>query len=129
MRIEAGRAETPRIYEGDSPVGKEGIDLFRRAGVVISDCKLFELATMNPADIALRISGHPRAEEMLFATFAGWTVDGERFDKAAYYATGNDPERLFEPWLVLTEAWMRMGFFGAGLQRAIVRADKEETPT
>lgn len=123
------RLETDHyIFERQEPAGREGRELFRACSSVISECgwKAPGQGT-GPEEVdrfIFAVAGHSCGEAVLFATLGrGGTI--QRRD-------GGDEPRPFtmpeldklpiehskEPWDALFEAWVVLGFFGAGLRRA-----------
>lgn len=109
------------VWIGEPPTGSDGLRLFRRCAAVIASERL-GLRMAHPPEVATAIAAHPDGDALLLATLSGWTRDGHPVTRATLDALAA-PETLLEPWLVLAEAWGRLGFFGPALLAGLRKAD------
>ena len=122
------------LLEGPEPAGPEGRALRAAALPVIAATEGLVLlgrgAQLDPGTRAgmistwcARIEGHPAGLPLLLQTFAGWTLDGQPFDRdrIARLPLGD----AGEPWAALFEVWLRIGFFGRQYATAVAVAEAQ----
>ena len=132
IRVTAGEEGQPeRVWTGPEPVDAAGLRLKRAASAVLA-----EVGGATSLDAAImRIQAHPLGLELRRQTFGpGWTIDGEAVTEAVLDRIEADPERCQEPWAAMLDVWIRLGFLGPALRRAVNEAAarklrKESSPT